>query len=263
MIPAPPPLMRTLALAAAAALVATLPSCFSFGVSAHAGYAQLAVDGDLGYVSGSTPASISQDVESAFGLGDDQGRPYARAEVDLGVPVVAVSAFTFEESGTGVLEANFGDSGTLVAGTPVRSDFEMFNAKASLAFEIDLGPVSLAPGVCANYFDLDVRVRDLIGIADERVELQAPVPMAFVRGEVDLAIVSGIVEVGYMAIDIDDVETKFLDLELLAMVHPTAMLDLFVGYRMLDLDAEGEIDGDSFDADLQIGGFLVGGGLRF
>jgi hypothetical protein len=179
------------------------------------------------------------------------------------VPVVAVSAFTFEESGTGVLEANFGDSGTLVAGTPVNTNFEMLNAKGSLAFEIDLGPVSIAPGVCANYFDLDVRVRDQIGIADERVELNAPVPMAFVRGKVDLGIVSGIAEVGYMAIDIDDVDTKFLDAEVLVMVHPTAMLDLFAGYRLLDLDADGEIDGDSFDADLQIGGFLIGGGVRF
>jgi hypothetical protein len=255
--------MRTTLLLAALAAVATLPSCFSFGATAHVGYAQLAVDGDIGYVSGSTTASVAQDVESAFGLGDDQGRPYARVAADLGVPVIAVSAFTFEESGTGVLQANFGDSGTLIAGTPVESNLEMFNAKGSLAFEIDFGPISVAPGVCANYFDLDMRVRDLIGIADERVELNAPVPMVFVRGQVDVAIVSGIVEVGYMAIDVDDVETKFLDVEVLAMVHPTAMLDLFVGYRMLDLDAEGEIDGDTFDADLQIGGFLIGGGVRF
>jgi hypothetical protein len=255
--------MRTSVFAAAAAAVATLPSCFQLEVSAHAGYAQLAVDGDLGYVSGAAPAAISQDLESAFGLGDDQGRPYARVALDTGVQVIAVSAFTFEESGTGVLEASFGDSGTLVAGTSVRSDLELWNAKASYAFELELGPVSIAPGICANYLDLDLRVRDLIGLADERAELQAPVPMAFVRGTVGLGVVSGVVEIGYMAIDVDDVDTEFLDVEVLAMVHPTPLLDLFAGYRLLALDAEGEIDGDAFDADLQVGGFVVGGGVRF
>ncbi len=255
--------MRTTVLVAAVASLATLPSCFQLEVTAQAAYAQLAVDGEIGYVSGSSSVSVAQDVESAFGLGDDQGRPYARAALDMGVPVLAVSAFTFEESGTGVVQANFGDSGTLVAGPPVRSDLEMVNAKASYSFEIPLGPVSIAPGICANYFDLDLRVRDLIGIADERAELEAPVPMAFVRGEVDLLIVSGVVEVGYMAIDVEDVDVEFLDLEVLAMVHPTPLLHLFVGYRMLDLQADGEIDGDTFDADLEIAGFLIGGGLRF
>ena len=46
-------------------------------------------------------------------------------------------------------------------------------------------------------------------------------------------------------------------------VRPTALLTLFVGYQMIDLDADGETDGDSFDADLQIGGFMVGGGLTW
>jgi hypothetical protein len=255
--------MRTTILLAAAAALTVLPSCGTPSASAHIAYASFAVDGEFGYVSGASTASVSQDVETAFGLGDDQSLPYARAQVDFGVPVLTGSVFRFEESGDGVLQANFGDSGTLVAGTPVTTDFEMFNAKMSATFDISLGPITVAPGLAVDYVDLDVRVRDRIGIADERAQLTAPVPLAFVRGQVDLWLVTGVVEVGYMAIDVEDVDTTIFDLEVLAVVHPLPLLDLFAGYRMIDVDADGQVDGDTFDADLQIGGFMIGGGLRF
>jgi hypothetical protein len=252
-----------LQLSAVLAAVCFTPACYEFKVHAQAGYAQLAVDGDLGYVNGSTTASIRQDVQSAFGLGDDQGSPYARVSVDTGVPVLSVSGFTFDESGEGVLQANFGDSPLLVAGTPVRSELEMTNIKGSYLFQIDLGPVAISPGIAVDYFDLDVQVRDAIGIANERVELQAPVPLAMLRGEVDLGIVSAMAEVGYMRVDVDEVSGSLLDIEAMLMVHPTALIDLFVGYRSLMLTADGEIDGDTFDTDLQVGGLILGGGLRF
>jgi hypothetical protein len=222
----------------------------------------MAVSGDIGYTSG-TSAAVAQDVESALGLGDDQGIPYGRLAIDTGVPVIAVSGFMLEDSGTGVLTANFGDVGGIVANTPVRSDLELTNAKFSYAFDIDLGPVSIQPGLAANYFDMTVEVADLIGIATETVELKAPLPLAFVRAEIDLGIVSAVGEVGYMSIDVEDVETKFLDLEALLMIHPLPLLNFFVGYRSMELEAKGAIDGDSFDTDLQISGFMVGGGIIF
>ena len=124
-----------------------LPSCYQLEVTAEAAYAQLSLDGDIGYRNGATTASIEQDIESAFGLGDDQGTPYGRVMVDVGVPVLAVSGFQFEESGTGYLQADFGN---VPAGIGVDSDFEMTNAKASLAFQIDLGPVAISPGRAAR-----------------------------------------------------------------------------------------------------------------
>lgn len=249
----------------AASVLLTLPACFQFEVTAQVAYAQLAVDGDLGYVggSGSNQTSIKQDVESAFGLGDDQGLPYGRIMIDTGVPVLAVSGFMLEDSGTGVLQANFGETGSLVAGVPVRSDLELANAKASYAFDISIGPVSVMPGIAVDYFDLRVEVADLIGIAREEVQLNAPIPMGFLRGEVDLKWVSALAEVGYITVDVEDVETSFLDVEALLMVHPTPLLNLFVGYRLLDLEAKGLVDNDQFDTSLQISGFMVGGGLRF
>ena len=253
--------MRHLPILAAVALL--FAGCQIPTMTAQVGYARLAVDGDIGYVSGSTSGSISQDVESAFGLGDNQGSPYGRAVLDTGVQVFSVSAFALSDEGTGVLEANFGDSGLLLANTPVRSELDLFNVKGAYAFEIPIGPVSISPGIALDYFDLDLEVSDLIGITTERVELNAPLPLAFLRAEVAVGPVSAVAEVGYIDVDIEDVAAKFLDIEAMLVVQPVPLLQLFVGYRSLNLEAQGLIDGDAFDTDLRISGFLIGGGLRF
>lgn len=253
--------MRHLLIIAAGALL--FAGCQIPTMTAQVGYARLAVDGDIGYVSGSTSGSISQDVESAFGLGDSQGSPYGRAVLDTGVQVFSVSAFALSDEGTGVLEANFGDSGLLLANTPVRSELDLFNVKGAYAFEIPIGPVSISPGIALDYFDLDLEVSDLIGITTERVELNAPLPLAFLRAEATLGPVSAVAEVGYIEVDVEDVDAKFLDIEAMLVVQPAPLLQLFVGYRSVNLEAQGLIDGDAFDTDLRIGGFLIGGGLRF
>jgi hypothetical protein len=252
--------MRTHLFVAAVA-IATLPSCYQFAVSAHAGVARLALDGDIGYVGGASATSVAQDVDSAFGLGDDQNTVTGRLAIDTGVPVLAVSGFLFDEQGRGVLQSNFGN--TFAAGLPVRSDFELTNVKGSYAFQIGMGPVSISPGIAVDYFDLSLEVRDQFGFGVERAELQAPIPLGFLRAEVDLGIVSLLAEGGYMKIDVDDVEMKLLDIEAMLMIRPTAMLDLFVGYRLIELDGDGDIDGDTFEADFKLSGLMIGGGIRF
>lgn len=254
--------MRIQLLVACGAL-SLLPSCFSLGAQAQAGYGQMAVSGDLGYVSGSTSANVRQDVESAFGLGDDQGAPYVRAMVDFGVPQLSVSAFQFSDSGDGTLTTNFGDSPTLISGAPVHSELDMMNVKAAYAFEIGLGPVSISPGLGVDYFDLDVKVRDLIGIASEQVELQAPIPIGFVRATLDLGPLDLLAEVGYSAVDVDDVSGSFLDLDAMLSYEVVGMMDLWAGYRSMNIQVDGLVDGDTVDTDLTISGFFVGGGLRF
>lgn len=252
---------RLLLPATAFAALATLPSCAVPELEAQAAYAQLSLDGQFGYSDPST-TSIRQDIPSAFGLGDAQGSPYGRVQLDTGVQVISVSGFDFQDSGDGVLQADFGNN--LTASTAVHSDFKLRNAKGAYAFEIPIGPVSISPGIALDYIDLDIQLRDLIGIATERVQLNAPVPLAFVRGEVDLGIVSAVAEVGYLSVNnIDDVDGSLLDIEALLVVHPTGLLELLAGYRMIDLKVDGLVDNQTFDTDIQLGGFFVGGGLRF
>ncbi|HEX6813822.1 MAG TPA: hypothetical protein VF384_19530 [Planctomycetota bacterium] len=66
-----------------------------------------------------------------------------------------------------------------------------------------------------------------------------------------------------MKADIDEVDGELLDIEAMVTVHATSMLDLFVGYRLHALDADGLIDNDTFVTDTTISGFVIGGGLRF
>ncbi|MCA8975158.1 MAG: hypothetical protein KDC98_10570, partial [Planctomycetes bacterium] len=122
---------------AAGLCLATLPSCFQFEVAAQAGYANLALDGNLGYQNGTTGPAVDQDIESAFGLGDRQGTPFVRAEIDTGVPVISVSAFMFEDDGIGRLNADFGD---ISAGLPVQTEFELTSIKAAYTFDIPIVP---------------------------------------------------------------------------------------------------------------------------
>lgn len=253
--------MHTLRLGAAALVAALLPSCYQFQVTGEGGYAQLGLDGDFGFVDGTSTASIQQDVESAFGLGDDQGSPYARVALDLGVPHLSASGFIFEDDGTGTLTANFGEN--LTAGTAVDSEFDLAAAKIALAFDIDVGPVTVSPGVAVEYVDLQMSVRDRIGIATEEVDLQAPIPLAFVRAQVELGPVTLLGEGGYLQVDVEDVDASLLDLEFMARVHPTEWLHVFGGYRLLRLEGDGEVDGDSVDLDLDLAGWVVGGGIRF
>lgn len=264
----------TYLLVACAAFV--LQSCFSLpSVAVHAGFASLALNGDVGFVpassdsgrqssrsgDGGSAGSIRQDIDDALGLGDYQGSPYFRAEVDLGMPRISLSGLRFKDSGNGVLDQQFGSN--LPASTPVSSDFDLTNIKAALTFDFGLGPVTLSPGLALSYLDLTVGAEDVLGIFREELDLKAPIPLPMVRGEIDLSLAALIAEVGYMEIDVDSVRAKMLDLELLLEIRPTRMLNVFVGYRSLQMEAAGRINDNRVDIDVGLSGFVLGGGLRF
>jgi len=237
-------------------------SCYQLQATAQAGYTQMAIDGDIALSTTGGAASVNQSVDSAFGIGDPQGSPYVRAQADFGTPVLTVSAFTFDEQGSGTLNAQFGN---ITAGTDVNSDITFTNAKVSLAFDIPLGPIKIAPGIAADIFDLDMHVRDTTGTFAEDLTVLAPVPMAFVRGEADLLGWAGVVaELGYVQVPtIKDVKGTFWDAEVMLELRPTSLLHLFAGYRLIGIDAEGTVDGQDFATDLRISGWTIGGGIRF
>lgn len=239
-----------------------LTSCYQLEFAAQAGYSQLALDGDVGYVDGRSSAAIQQDIDSGFGLGDDQGSPYVRAAVDFGVPTWSVSGFLFSDEGRGTLNADFGNN--LTAGTAVDSKFDLGMAKAALAFDIPFGPVTISPGLAVDFVDLNMEVKDTIGIATETVELVAPLPMLFARGKIELGSwVNLVAEGGYVKVDVEDISAELLDLEALVELNAVGPFNLFAGYRKVQLDGDGEIDGDNFDLSIGLSGFLIGGGFRF
>src|SRR5687767_4614056 len=143
--------------AAAVAPFAGFSACSAPGASVRAGYMQMAIEGNIRLAATGGPISgtIDQDVESAFGLGDPQGAPYVRGELDLGVPVIALSAFRFSDSGKGQLDAQFGN---ITAGADFESELDFANVKGSVSFDLGLGPLTLSPGVAIDAFEIDLMV---------------------------------------------------------------------------------------------------------
>lgn len=227
-----------------------------------AGYAQFHVDGQVALNNAGSSSGTSQDLESAFGIGAEQGSAYLRGVVDLGVPVLSASAFWFHERGAGVLDADFGGIGSA---TPVTSNLEFSCIKLASAFDLglDIGPLSVTPGIALDAFDLRFAAQEPIG-GREEIDERIGLPLAFVRATAELGVVDLIGEVGYLQLPGSiGAHGRFLDLDALAEVAVGAGAFLFVGYRRLELHATDDTAGQTFDLDLRIGGWTAGGGIRF
>jgi hypothetical protein len=251
-----------LLLLAIPAILLLCPSC-SVSATAQAGYTSMAFGGNIGLAptSGSSGVAVSQSVDSALGLGQQSGSPYGRVQVELGVPVITLSAFKFHDEGTGHLQGQFGN---ISGGTDVVSNLDFTNLKGSFAFAVDLGLFKLAPGLAVDLFDIDMRVHDVAGFAEEDFKVLAPVPMAFLRGETDLFSTTLVGEVGYMTIPkINDIKGTFWDAEAMLEVHPMPLFHLFAGYRYISISGQGTVDNQDFNTDLNIRGWQIGGGVRF
>ncbi|MCC7064014.1 MAG: hypothetical protein IT456_14490 [Planctomycetes bacterium] len=238
-------------------------SCSTVGVTGQVGYTNMSVGGNMALASGTggVPSSANQDVGSAFGLGEGQGSPYLRGQIDCGVPVFTASGFLFEEAGSGVLNATFGG---LSASTPVNSTLEFANLKLSSTFDIDLGPVKVSPGLGLDLFDLRFKATETTLGNSEEIDELVPVPMLFVRGEADLFLCSLVAEAGYLQTpDINGTKASCLDLEAMLEWSLAPMVQVFAGYRRIDIDWRGETDTESYDLSLTVDGWMIGGGLRF
>jgi len=260
--PRPFPALSTRNLLLLLLAVPMLASCASYGLTGQVGYARMKVGGDLALdSSGGSSGAIEQDVESAFGLGDSQGSPYFRGQVDAGGPVFTGSLFWLREDGQGQLQDAFGG---LPAGTAVASRLDLGVAKLSAVYDFDLGPIKLSPGVLFDVFALDFSARELTLGSSEEIDDVVFVPMPFVRAEGGLGPITAVGEIGYLEVsNLGDNEGQFLDIEATIEVHPIPLGHLFVGYRYLGIDGSGDTGDEAFATDLQIQGWVIGGGIRF
>ena len=238
-------------------------ACASVEVTAQAGFTQVSVGGDIALAQGSSGAGVTaeQDVGSAFGLGDQQGSPYARARFDFDGPVVTASGFLFRERGQGVLDAAFGG---ISAATPVETVLDFGCAKLTGAYDLDLGPVVVSPGIAVDVFDLDFQVSDTTFGNREEIDEIVAVPMLFVRAAAAVGALGFVGEVGYVGTpEVGDSKGSLLDAEAMVEWSLAPRGELFAGYRFLDIDANGDTGSESFVLDLHVGGWFVGGGIHF
>lgn len=250
-------------LAAGALTLLLCAACSAPSARLHAGFLQSELTGDLA-LSGSVrgvSANISTDVESGLGLVDAAGSLYTRAELDPGPVRLTASAFRYDQTGNGRLQADFGG---ISAGADVASDIRLGTLKGAISIDlIDVGPVRISPGVGADLFALDATVTESLTGQTERIDELLPVPMVFVQGEVDVGPVSVTLDVGGMDGSYDKFRGTFFDVEGLVLFSPVENVEVFAGYRWIAMDSSGSTDGQDYAADLNLSGWFLGGGLRF
>jgi hypothetical protein len=263
--------VRHIAILLLAGLSLAPASCTS--ASIDAGYLDLELSGDIGFARGSTNVSGRASIDQGLGQGGSTGAPFGRVELanDDGLfgYGMSVSGFLYDNQGTGILTASYGN---ISAGTPVRSDFNIINAKVGFFLSFDIaGVVFIRPGIAADMFlpDMEVATTTLTPTITETIDDPGGVPLPFVQVGFDAGIVSGFVEVGYLPLDTEDlnlgseydVESETLDIEAMVKVRPASHIELFAGYRLFQLDLEGRLSQDTVDIDIDLAGFMVGGGV--
>jgi len=87
-----------------------------------------------------------------------------------------------------------------------------------------------------------------------------PMPAASLEFEKDWFI--GTADFGAMAADLGDADGTYFDFEVTLGVRPTEEIELFAGYRWLSVDAGGMVNGQAYDANIDISGWFLGGAVR-
>ena len=241
------------------ALLLLLGSCTSFRARAYGAYMQPDIAGEIGLAPSATTNPIAMDIDTAANF-DTDSAPYVRGEIGLGVANVTVSAFHYGSRGSGTLTQNFGAA--LNAGDFVNSDIDFLNIKSALHFDIiNVGPLRISPGFAIDYFDVDMTLTR--GANLERLEVQVPAPMGFVQGELDFGWVAATVDVGALRVNMDEVDGSYFDAEGMVRFDVCPGFELFGGYRWITMDANGTVDGQAYDVDLEMSGWFAGGGITF
>lgn len=253
--------MRTLLCAAAVAACCLVPGCTTYDLRAYAGYQSTKLEGDVALApTGNTIPAQSVDLEQDLGIADESDSVYLRGELALLSFRATLSAFTYEESGDGTLQAQFGD---LTIGTPVSSSIDFGSIKGGLTYDINLGPIRVSPGIAVNYMNFQADVRATNFNAFESLDLDAPVPMLYGQAEANLGPLAATLDVGWIDADIEDVDGTVWDLEAMLRYQIVSKLEVFAGYRLITADIAGDADGQDFSGEFEFSGWMFGGGLRF
>lgn len=201
-------------------------------------------------------------VDSNLGVGDSEPAPYLRLEADWGRHRVRASGFGFSSSGTGTLGGDFGD---LPAGSAVSSSMQFFNISTAWSYDLlGMPGIRLGPGVQLGFYSLDVTVNAASPSGSEKVATDVLVPQPFLDGEIDIGTIIALqANAGLMSANLGDANGRYWDVEALVTCKPAPGFELIAGYRYILLNASGTATGRDFDANLDIRGFLLGGGIRF
>jgi len=221
-------------------------------------------DGDVGLSSSTVTDAETIDLVSALDLGDTDVVPYLRAEIDLGPFNVAASGFATSQDGTGITTADFGN---ISAGSTVDSEIDLTLAQGRAIVDlIDTNLVKLGLGLAVEWVDFELDSREQTLGLTESVDVAQLVPLvaAHASAGIDLPWVMPIrfdLNVAGMSLRYEDIDGTVLDVEAL-LRGDGGRFGWFVGYRHALIQSDGEVDGQDFDGDITVSGWLIGLNVR-
>jgi hypothetical protein len=256
--------MQSSAMRTPLAALALVAACTPTRYRADIGAAMVEPSGDIALQNSAGTLNLGlakNDLEGDLDLGEQETSPYLRLEVDWGPQRVRASGFGFEDTGSGLLANDFGD---LLAGSAVGTSIEFFNVSAAWSYDLVPGEsFRVGPGLQFGFYSLDVSAQAVGFAAFERVSTDVLVPELFVAGEADFGWGSLVAEIGWMEASLRDASGRYWDVDALVRVHPASQIELFLGYRYILMDADGLAASRDFAGDVNVSGWLVGGGVRF
>lgn len=246
---------------AALLLPTLLASCGTPEFTADAGYMFMELAGDFGLGDSGGGGSLNINLGEGLDISNG-GSPYAKVEAVVMGFRFGVSGFKYSDTGDSILSTSFGD---IIAGSTVNTDLDLTNLKATFAYDLfDFGFLRISPGLSLDYFDIDLEMVATSPIAAiEKIDFEVPVPMPYLSAQLTYEDFTLDAEVSGISVNLPDANGLYWDISMKLRYQPVPLLDMFVGYRYLLIDAEGDVGGQDFDADIHLNGLLFGASFRF
>ena len=144
----------------------------------------------------------------------------------------------------------------------MQTSMDFFAITSNYSYEVwrrDYYRVAL--GAQLGFYSLDVTARTTGG--REEVTSEVIVPMPYLEAEAYWRDFTFGTNMGIMAVDLGDANGRYIDLEAYASWAINQSYDLKAGYRYILLDGYGRASSRDFDADVDVQGLYISGGVRF
>lgn len=204
------------------------------------------------------------DFRTDGGLDKKSQTAYVSAQVGIAPLELRLSAFEYDESGTGTYTGEFFDQ-TFTG--DVATDFSIGTYKGTLGLDL-LNLERFRVGIIAGaaVFDIDLEMRETGGgLTVESGQETFPVPIVGARG--DLKLLRNLrvgAEVTIFPLDeVEDLDVSYTDLEAGIHFEPLPYLEIFGLYRYIDLEVDGEIENVDTVVDILFEGPVVGVAVTF
>jgi len=237
---------RLIALAILAASVSVSSQADIIGATAGAYMWKQSWEGDV------KAGSQSIDMNDDLGYDDETGKSFYVA-LEHPVPVLPNirlqhTSLDISEKGTLTKPYTFDGKGYLV-GEEVDSTTDLTHTDGTFYYEILDNWVNLDVGLTVRMFDGEVSIRGTSG--EGSIEIDAPIPMAYVNARFELPLT------GLYASGLGNViaygDNKVTDMTL-ALGYELGVLGLEIGYRNFDV----QLEDDNEEANVTVDGYFIG-----